>query len=145
MFIITSGEYSDYTVHGYCTTEEKAREYCAKCNSEAPDNYSITEYEEVDCLDLAESVPILYAFHFIAKFDSMARAWKVQSHKYYKNSVIVSRHITDVSRGKDFYDICVTVRENDEELALKAAQDALYKQRALEAEEFARDPLASPK
>ena len=54
VWIVTSGEYSDYRYHGIFSTEEKAKEYAAKLcterNHDVPDCTAV----EVDALEDAE-------------------------------------------------------------------------------------------
>ena len=43
VYIVTSGEYSDYSIHAVFSTREKAEEYIAH-NGDFSDSYKIEEY-----------------------------------------------------------------------------------------------------
>ena len=141
IYIITSGEYSDYCVHGYCTTEDKARERCAMLNNRANANDHLWatyhEYEAIECLDADEHPALLYLFHVDFAFDTSSRTWKVWNKP--KSPTLVTEHASTAvrvkySNGIRRYKVVVTVRENSEKLALKAAQDILYRQIAFDIE-----------
>lgn len=149
IFAIQSGEYSDYCVHGYCTSEDQARQACARLNpSRVRSDYISDEYTyfEMDCLDSAQLVPILYLFTFYFTHSANQAAWL--GHPEEMEPILICSHCSKavkVSAGA--YRVFITVRENNVALAAKAAQDALYKQIALDVEGMAstaglHDPVA---
>lgn len=141
IYIIESGAYSDYTVHGFCTTEEQAKQACASLNgslcndfSEYLENYVYT-YSCLDCFDSDCSLPILYLFRFAFRHVDKAHAWIGRC--LVSEPYLVHAHFSRVKKSSDGFLVDVSVRANDNYLATKAAQDALYKHLASEAEALA--------
>lgn len=133
VFIITSGCYSDYTVHGYCTTEENAKKYCALKNSGNYSRYDQFDYAEIECLDdPANAVNQIY-YQFVFRFkrheykniwecfsreESMMVAAKTASCKWCRQ-----RYATD---PLGYAEVTVTAETDDFKKAQKIAQDVLY-------------------
>lgn len=138
IYIIESGAYSEYTVHGFCTTEEQAKQACAKLNGYLCnnftwylENYAYT-YSCLDCFDSACSLPALYFFRFAFRHDNKAHAWTGGC--LVREPYLVHAHCSRVKKDSDRFLVDVSVRANDKDLAAKAAQDALYMYLASEAE-----------
>ena len=140
IYAIESGEYSDYCVHGYCTSEEQAMQTCAFLNQEIfngrasvyIENYVYT-YQELECLDRKQPVPILYFFRSSFSYNSSAGSWagRIDHGPYMTHSPC-----EQVSKRGPTYFVDITVRNNDRSLAAKAAQDVFYKYLAAQAEGY---------
>ena len=149
IFAIQSGEYSDYCVHGHCTSEDQARQACARLNPSRVESSYISDeftYFEMDCLDSAQLVPILYLFTFYFTHSAKHAAWVGRPEE--REPIVICSHCSKVVKLRESaYHVFITVRENNVDLAAKAAQDALYNQIALDVESMAStsgllDPVA---
>ena len=133
IWAIDVGEYSDYKVVGYCTSEESAKKRCAILNGD--DTYSYRgSYGcfKMDNMDCGCSTSMFYGFMVWAWRDSDGyRDFEIYSGPVYsakeKETLIWRQHINSKLAKCT---VRIYVRENNEELAKKAALDALYKEDA---------------
>lgn len=120
VYVVTTGEYSDYCICRVFTDENAAKVYCAVNNDkENYDEYVIEEYE-TDDLDVDETLEVTYKYEFYANKKGHIGAYG-ESGLYSlkrKNEVIPPRkYIPD-------YHIIVYLDEPDaKDRALKIAQD----------------------
>lgn len=135
VWIITSGEYSDYCVIGYCTTEEQAIQVCASHNAKKTKWGDPYEYAEVECMDGNWVVgPVFYRYGFT--FRRSGETWVLSNganrgDDEHTVTAKTERNVVFQKRGAvDWAFVTVTVREPKAELAKKAAQDALYEKLA---------------
>lgn len=143
IFIIKEGEYSDTRVIGYCTTEEKARKYCALSTGGDAEKlkFDRPRYEEVSCFDdTAEQIKkIWYAYSFKYKPECGANGQLTWLQKKYGIATDAAHHGTEVINALKnpggwksfswFPHVAVRVwldSDSKEDLAAKIAQDALY-------------------
>ena len=132
IFIITSGHYSDYTVHGYCTSEDAAKKYCAFANTE--NKWDLYEYREIDCFDdfANEVEKIYYKFSFFFVRHEYKNVWSIYSRsdetlEVAKPSSCVKFVKAQYASEKDGVKVSLAIDENNSQRAEKAAFDMLYK------------------
>ena len=120
IYLVTSGEYSDYGVDAVFLDEEKAMLYCAARNvKETGDPCSIEEYDTRDDDINADGKKIAYRHYLrFGVFD-----------KWYVKSVYIAfsrpSHISE-----DLQDAWVYLPQEDDDLAIKIAQDMAAEARA---------------
>lgn len=133
VYIITSGCYSDYSVHGYCTTEVNAKKYCALKNSGEHGRWDQFEYEEIECLDdTATEVDRLY-YQFVFRFarHEYKNIWTCVSHEE-PMEVVVKTTTCKWRKNKvagalnGYAEVTVSTETDDAKKAQKIAQDVLY-------------------
>ena len=133
VYIVTSGEYSDYHIDAVFTEREKAEQYCAvnnKCG-EYSDFHNIEEYDVDKAND--SKTEVVYAFHV-----DPTRKPTVEEIYYLENGKIdaFKKKVKGWSRSgdilKDYYslDRFVFLRENNPEKAKKIVVDRVAKAKA---------------
>lgn len=92
MFVIIEGEYSDWKIKGYVTTEEDALSICAEHNSLEENSYDMWYYEKVGSFEeKTTSVEGFYEYHAVFKKDrtlSNCYMWSIFPDIYHKPEVI---------------------------------------------------------
>ena len=108
VFIITSGSYSDYYVHGYCTTEEEAERYCFVMNNMKRNQYDDSyEYEEIECFDgkyskeLKDEISANRFFPYKVTFDLVYKIKDGTAKSYKEAQEIVGIKFCDVLYGAE--------------------------------------------
>lgn len=136
VWAIFSGEYSDWEVHGFCETEEEAKQVCAEMNA----NYDIFGcdeyyYEKIDRMHKhMENGVYEYCYTFLVRNDINSYTFHFQNRTHDDGPVLAyhQRHrapsvdkISDLKRSNWVY---VWLPSDDEmEQAMKIAQDTWYK------------------
>lgn len=120
IYLVTSGEYSEYGVDAVFLDKEKAMLYCAAHNvKETDDPCWIEEYDTYDDDINADGPKIAYRHHLTCG----------RYYKWYVQSVYItfskSSHISE-----DLQDAWVYLPQEDGDLAIKIAQDMAAKVRA---------------
>lgn len=133
VFIITSGCYSDYCVHGYCTTEENAKKYCALQNSGEAGRWDAYEYEEIECYDDSASKvdELFYQYNFFYVRHEYKNEWTCVSQSDEPLVVAVKNTSAKYKRAKyagerSGVSVTVCTKTDDKEKAKKISQDILY-------------------
>lgn len=128
VYIVTSGEYSDYRINKVFSSLEKAEKYCARVNVK-DDGYSdyycnlcyVEEFNLDDC-EVSDNINVFYEYRF-----------------YFENQNNVEPIITSdkpVTTVRELpYDykytaVCVTLKERNYAKAKKIQQDYLAKKKA---------------
>ena len=127
---IQVGEYSDYRVIGYCTSEEAAIARCAIMNGES--RYDCYTYFELENMDVAELVDVWY--EATASFSSCTGNPAGWSCEKCGEPFPVIGYKEPYFWGNRRNLVTVRVRKNDADLVKKVAQDAFYERLAREEE-----------
>lgn len=124
IYIVTTGEYSDYQIENVFMSREKAEIFCAIRNSskdhpEWSDDFYIEEYDTAD--DTINGDPKLY---YIYRFHGA---------DYYNSNVMI-KTVKEENRvfanSFGFYTAVVCLEEDNSKKALKIAQDMVAKYKA---------------
>ncbi len=127
VYIVTAGEYSDYHIERVFLSYEKAEQYIALQNRNSEDycyNEWNIESEEVfdECLIGETEVNYLYTFYYYEKFNKIKR----------DDPRIVGFKKKEIRKRSHSWVLEFTLDVEDDEKALKIAQDEFTKARALE-------------
>ena len=129
IYIVTSGEYSDYHINAVFSTKEEAEKYCA-LNNKAGDNWTDCEIEEWDTQDykIEGEVPVYYLYRFAIKEKSLAAIDKCK----YMQCLCVSERSNSFIEflnkwGQDGVRFSIYLNKPDMEKARKIAKELLAK------------------
>lgn len=126
IYLIVSGEYSDYGVHGFFTDKTKAEKYCALKNSldKCYDIYSVEECGNLQKGFIESGIEVKYEHTFYVDQHGIFRDWP------WFDIVIRSKGTNRIKRRDDGYIIYVYLSEANRDKALKIAQDMYTKFKA---------------
>lgn len=112
IYLVTSGEYSEYGVDAVFLDKEKAMLYCAMHNFNRSDNCAIEEYDTYDDNINADGKKTAYLYYlYFGAFDR----W------YVKLTYITFLRPSHIS--EDLKEAWVYLQQEDEDKAIKIAQD----------------------
>ena len=75
VYVVTTGEYSDYGIDAVFAEEKKAMLYCAVRNIKSPDSFRIEEYETLDDNINTDGQKVAYGYHITREdTDKMLKA-----------------------------------------------------------------------
>lgn len=126
VYIVTSGEYSDYQIEKVFSTLEKAEKYCAVKNTINRDEFYgcyyplyVEEYD-LDTCEVSDNINTFYEYRFSSK-----RQIDVEP-------IIVSKEPVATVIDLPYYRecVCVTLKERNYKKAKKIQQDYLAKKKA---------------
>lgn len=131
VFLVESGEYSDRHPVGYCTSEEKAKVYCAIANQTDKEHYIYDEhyYEEIECLDDRFVANVEVGYETMIIFEEVNNKWELSdlNHPYWPDVISIRkspRIFFDRSRKKA--NVYVWTEDENYEKAKKIAADYFY-------------------
>ena len=134
VYLIMTGEYSAKQCVGYCTTEDKALEYCAVQNGTQGRWRDEYYYYTCECLDDAiqgnADLGVTVTFRFVLKQSGWNGLENAEQMPSIRHSIEVYPESSD---GRSII-IRLWQKEYDPEKARKIVQDALYKWLAEEEE-----------
>lgn len=131
IYIITSGQYSDYYVHGYAETEKDAINICRKHNTTMHNNFDTWEYEEKELLEKPErDINIRYVYKFYLEYKNGMLHYSNNYTRYEydeedkEHSTITLDSKPDYSGINNFY-LYIPVKRGKEDIHVikKIAQD----------------------
>lgn len=123
VFIVTSGEYSDYSVVAAFNTEEQAKLYCA-IHENSLDCPDILELE----IESVESAGVPIMLYWIVRITENGSILSKQSRYTIKNRNSVICKGRDAWRNTTVYEVCFTVSEGKSvDVIDKIARDRLAK------------------
>lgn len=137
IYVLITGEYSDWCIMGFATTEEEARSICARKNADMSRYDDEWYYEEVDRFDY-NSDPAKIVYRFTVTFhDKGTRTWTMDEDTQMSYYASDDKRLESISkeieiRGDLWHSATceVLLDENDPDRAKKIAQDRLYKKLA---------------
>lgn len=123
VYIVTSGEYSDYSIVAACETETQAKIYCAIHE----DSLDCPQIVELETEDVGTSrAPVM--MHWIVNISSDGQILSKQSRYTIKNRDSVICKGRDGWRNFIVYEVCFTVSEGKgDDVIEKIARDRLAK------------------
>ena len=128
LYGIQVGEYSDYRVVGYCTSEESAKKRCSVLNRNMDDTFDEYTYFELENLDCNDPVDVWFRAKALFSAGSGLKKGEYQIRMSDLIPVIGYKPIEIAKTGKyDHYYVTAYIKENDHELARKVLQDIFYK------------------
>ncbi len=134
IYLITSGEYSDYGVEGWFDNEEEAKIYCdVKNATDTYETYCVEELEKINITTKYNEDYKKIKTCYDVIFRNFNCSWKVDSireNTYIgdKKEISLSGIIDNVIRNNGFYRVSVTTDNADK--AEKIAQDYFYQKLA---------------
>lgn len=134
IYVVTSGEYSDYSVEAVFTDRRKAILYCAAQNAREG-NYEQCDIEEFDSADESidgnfESVVYEYLFQARRSYGQMLYGesrWENERPAYRLGKTGVESDYWKNQYGTEYKNIYVRLKEENLAKALKIARDRLVK------------------
>lgn len=112
VYVVTTGEYSDYGIDAVFLEEKKAMLYCAVRNIKSPDSFKIEEYETLDDNINTDGQKAAYGYHIVS---GSFHTWYVRS-KFI--TFLKPSHMNE--KATEAY---VYLTQNDEDKAIKIAED----------------------
>ena len=118
VYVVTYGEYSDYTIEGVTLDKEVAEEYVKKYNT-ASDSYSEARVEIYNT-DNFERMTKMPMYKCLGKWGEIEKTEEIEFNykDIYKNGEV------EELRG-DKYDFCIAVYAKDADHATKAASEIM--------------------
>ena len=128
IYAIACGEYSDYSIEGYCTTRELAEKVVALRNKSIDYDYRV---EEFDCLDdIGAQIEHIY-FRYQFRFVPVTKGWSVSL--FQENTTCIKEKPTVAGKLHAWQrgiNVTVVIDTHDSERAKKIAIDTFYQWRA---------------
>ena len=121
IYVVTSGEYSDYGIDAVFVDEEKARKYCAERNSES--DWCDCDIETYDTDDVKVDDSIDYEYRHIFRYRLNELLYECGEYVRWGGKSYVEKEINCIK-------IVVILHDRNETQALKIASDMLAKYKA---------------
>lgn len=131
VFLVESGEYSDRHPVGYCTSEEKAKVYCAIQNEKSV--YDYYYYDEVECLDDSSAADVEVGYSIVFLFNREGKNWMFSefNHPYWPDIISIRKKPEiKFDEGRKKANVYVWTEDKDYEKAKKIAIDYFFKKMA---------------
>lgn len=130
VYVIITGEYSDWSILGYAKTEEEANRICAEHNTDCSPFYS-AYYREVEFLDADGEIDdpkerYIYPFEFLGLYNGVEMTGR-PDHRWVDSAILPKAKPKIVEKPGGKISVTVYLDEKDcDEKAEKIALDAVY-------------------
>lgn len=125
IYIVTTGEYSDYQIVTCFSSKKKAEKYCAiKNDSDKWSKYYVEEHD-VDSADVDDNIKVRYVYR--AYFLKYRVPKRIEVHYC---GTTTSEAESKMSCGCDYYNVDIVLNEESKSKAQKIADDMLAKFKA---------------